>query len=178
MSLIDMVPECFRQGPEMAEIQRIAGVFIDRLEADIDDVFAQFCVETATWGLAELWEPRLGIKTDLTKSLDLRRSQVKAKLQGMSTTTPAAIKAIAERWTGGVATVEEHPSEYWFKVIIDGLLNQPEDLDGLKAAVAEIKPAHLGQEYALQYQSGRLSVACAMAVQQVRHYHYSLEGST
>lgn len=174
MKLIDMVPECFR-GPEMEELQRVIERAADRLAADIEETWAQFSVETATWGLAEVWEPMLGIPSDLSKSLDIRRSQVKAKLQGLSVTTPAIIKTIAERYTGGVATVEEHPAEYRFRVILDGLINVPKDLAALKKSVAEIKPAHLGQEYALHFLAGQLTDYGALAPRVGDHYYFTME---
>lgn len=177
MNLLGMVPPSWRKSPELAEIQRVVGLEVDQLWEAVEFVRAQLCIETATVGLAG-WERTVGIKTDLSLSLDLRRSRVKAKLQGLGVTTPEVIRTIVERFTGGVARVEEHPREYWFKVIVDGVLNPPEDMAAMRHSVAEVKPAHLGHEYALQYQSGRLSVGCAMAVQQVRHYHYSMEGLT
>ena len=174
MNLMTMIPPSWQKSPELAEIQRVAGKLCGELEDALDFVWAQLDIERATVGLV-FWERTVGIKTDLSLSLDLRRSKVKAKLQGLGVTTPEVIRAIVERFTGGAARVEEHPSEYWFRVIIEGLLNPPESMAEMRASIAEIKPAHLDHEYTLRYQSGQLPVGVIMAVQQVRHYHFGLE---
>lgn len=173
MNLMSMVPLSWRKSPELAEIQRVVALELKRARDARDFVLAQLRVETATVGLVG-WERAVGITTDLSLSLDLRRSKVKAKLQGLGVTTPEVIQTIVERFTGGDASLEEHPSEYWFKVVVDGVLNPPEDMDAMRHSVTEVKPAHLDHEYELQYQSGRLSAGCGMAVQEVRHYHYKI----
>lgn len=175
MNLLKMLPPTYQAGPEMAEIQRVAGIFLERAREDMMDLWAQFNIDTATWGLQLFWEAKVGIATDLSLSLDTRRSRVKAKLQGLSVTTPAVIKSIAERYTGGVATVEEHPAGYFFRVLLDGLFNVPACMKELEHSIAEIKPAHLEQEYALRYLAGELTDYAALVPQVADHYYFSME---
>lgn len=174
--LTTMLAPSWRGCPELMEIQRVSGLALDRLDRDVQFWLDQLCIETATAGLVG-WERAVGIQTDLSLSLDTRRAKVKAKLLGFGVTTSEVICAIVERFTGGVATLQEGVAKHTFRVTVEGVLNPPEDLSAMRHSVTEVKPAHLAHEYALQYQSGRLPVACAMAVQQVRHYHYSLEGT-
>lgn len=174
MNLLETISPSWRRTPELVEILRVAGVFADRLAADLARFTAQLSVDTATAGLED-WERALGIQTDLSLSLDWRRSKVKAKLQGLGVTTPKTICSIVERFTGGTAHVEEYPDEYRFRVVVDGVLNQPENMDVMRQSVAEVKPAHLDHEYALRYQSGWAPVRCALAAQQVIHNYYRLE---
>lgn len=177
MNLLETISPSWRKTPELAEILRVGGIFAGRLAADFAQFVAQLSVDTATVGM-EGWERALGIQTDLSLSLDWRRRKVKAKLQGLGVTTPEVICSIVEGFTGGTAHVEEYPAEYKFRVVVDGVLNQPENMDVMRHSVAEIKPAHLAHEYALRYQSGRLPVRCAMAAQQVIHHYYRLEART
>lgn len=167
----------WRGDPALREIQRVNGLALDRLDEDVRVWLDQFRIETATAGLA-MWERAVGIETDLTLSLDWRRAKVKAKLQGLGVTTDKVICAIVERFTGGVATLQEGVDKHTFRVTVDGVINQPENMEVMRHSVTEVKPAHLAHEYALRYQSGRLAVGCGMAVQEVKQYHYSLEGKT
>lgn len=173
MNLLSMLPPSYQAGPEMAEIQRVIGAFVDRLMADLERLKAQLDIETATTGLVG-WERAVGIQTDLTQSLDWRRSKIKAKLQGLSVTTPAVIAAIVSRFTGGDAYVEEYPSQYLIKVVAEGLLNPPENMSSLRHAVAEVKPAHLAHEYVLSYQTGALPVGCAVVMQVAENYNFEV----
>lgn len=175
MNLLERIPPSYRAGPEMAEIQRVAGLFVDRLWADVELWQAQLSVETATVGL-EVWERAVGIQPDLTLSLDWRRSKIKAKLQGTEVSKPSVIAAIVARFTGGDVQVVEDAPNYLLKLVVDGVLNPPENMAALRHSVAEIKPAHLAHEYALSYQSGLAKSACAMVVRQVKGYRFALEG--
>lgn len=163
--------------PALRELQRVNGLALDRLDEDVRLWLDQFRIETATVGLA-VWERAVGIETDLTLSPDWRRAKVKAKLQGLGVTTAEVICAIVERFTGGVATLQEGVDKHTFRVTVEGVVNQPENMAVMRHSVTEVKPAHLAHEYALRYQSGRLAAGCGMAAQEVKRYHYSLEGKT
>lgn len=177
MNLLERLPPSYRAGPEMAEIQRVAGLFIDRLWADVEFWKAQLNIETATVGLVD-WEKVLGIQTDLTLSLDWRRSKIKAKLQGTEVSKPSVIAAIVARFTGGDVHVEEDAPNYLLKIVVDGVLNPPESMAAMRHSAAEIKPAHLAQEYLFRYQSGAQIVACAMLAQARKTYHFGVEVSS
>ena len=44
-------------------------------KAALEDVMAQFFINTATWGLT-LWEQQVGIETDTSLSVEARRSAI------------------------------------------------------------------------------------------------------
>lgn len=173
MNLLERLPPSYRAGPEMAEIQRVAGLFIERLRADAELWKAQLNIETATVGLAE-WEKALGIQTDLTLSLDWRRSKIKAKLQGTAVSKPSVIAAIVARFTGGDVHIEEDAPNYTVKIVVDGVLNPPASMATMRHSVAEIKPAHLAHEYTLTYQSGLNEVRSACIVRQAKKFTFEV----
>lgn len=177
MNLLERLPPSYRAGPEMAEIQRVAGLFIERLWADVAFWKAQLNIETATVGLVD-WEKALGIQTDLTLSLDWRRSKIKAKLQGSGVSKPSVIAAIVARFTGGDVHVEEDAPNYLLKIVVDGVLNPPESMAAMRHSVTEIKPAHLDHEYALNYQSGEQIVGVAMLMRKRTKYTFRLEATS
>lgn len=177
MRLLDMISPSWHNSAELAEILRVEGLLIERLQAARDLLIAQLRIETATIGLPA-WERALGIPTDVTLSLGLRRSKCKAKLQGLGITTAEVLCAIVQRFTGGVATLQEGVAKHTSRITVEGVLNPPEDMAAMRHSVVEVKPAHLAIEYALRYQSGRLPIGCGMAVQEVKRYHFGLEVST
>lgn len=74
-------------------------------KAALEDVMAQFFINTATWGLA-LWEQQVGIETDNSLSLESRRSAILQKLVASGNTTAEMIRGLAETITGYEAKVE------------------------------------------------------------------------
>ncbi|ALP35780.1 phage portal protein [Paenibacillus sp. IHB B 3084] len=149
--------ELFSYLPAYYEISRVMrsdmeakGSELDSLYLAMDATVAQFFVRTATWGL-ERWETELGIATELSKPLDQRRSVVESKLRGAGTFSGRLVKNVAEAYDGGTVDVTFHPAEWGFTVKFIDTIGIPPNVEDLKAAIEEIKPAHLAVEYKLRY---------------------------
>lgn len=112
-------------------------------KAALEDVMAQFFINTATWGLA-LWEEQVGIVTDNSLSLETRRAAILQKLVASGNTTADMIRGLAETITGYEAKVEVN-DDYSFSLSFWGETNALADIDveELKTIVEQIKPAHL-----------------------------------
>lgn len=135
---------------DVEDIQAGYQAAVDNLTNDVDDLKAQLYVDTATWGLA-LWEDYLGIKAMSGQSELTRREVIKSKLRSAGTTTVALIKTVSEAYTNGEVDVTENNPAYTFTVTFVSTRGQPPNLDQLKAAIEEIKPAHLGVAYVFVY---------------------------
>lgn len=144
------LPDYLRGSQVVLSILNAQGVEIDQLKAGVYDVLSQFYVETATWGL-ELWEEMIGLKSYAGKPLDQRRSRIISKLRGMGTVTVSLIKNVAESYIYGTVEVMEHPEAYSFTVKFIDTRGIPPNLDDVKAAIEEIKPAHLAVDYQFTY---------------------------
>lgn len=148
--LMKYLPEDYQKSAEVIEIQEgIGGVWLE-IKTDIEELKAQLDIETATWGLV-FWEMDYGIETDLSKDYGARRSMIKAKRRGTGTTTVAMIKNTAESFVNGEVDIEEHNEEYYFNVIMVGITGIPPNLEDLKKAIEEIKPAHLDYTIIIKY---------------------------
>lgn len=112
-------------------------------KAALEDVMAQFFVDTATWGLT-LWEQQVGIETDNSLPLATRRAAIRQKLVASGNTTSEMIRGLAEALTGYEAKVEVN-DDYSFSLSFWGEKNQLATIDvaELKTVVEQIKPAHL-----------------------------------
>ena len=126
------------------------GAELDLLFTALDETLQQFFVRTATWGL-ERWESELGIETDLSKPLEQRRAVVEARLRGSGKFSGQLVKSVAEAYDGGKVEVTFQPEEWSFTVKFIDTLGTPPNLEDLKAAIEEVKPAHLKANFAFNY---------------------------
>ena len=145
------LPTYERTSQVIISILSPAAAEVDQLRTSIEDALKQFYVETATeWGL-NLWEQMLDLKSYAGKPLDQRRSRIISKLRGMGTVTVSLIKNVAESYTYGSVQVTEHPAQYSFAIKFIDERGIPANLNDLKAAIEEIKPAHLAVTYEFSY---------------------------
>ena len=142
--LAELIPERLRKIPEL---MAVIGAEEPEAQAAYDaavDFLAQLNVDTATWGL-DLWEFEYGIQTDASKSLDARRTVLKAKMRGAATTTAAQIRRIVNAYTGNDSCkVTEYPREYLVGVSYTLDLDKQDCVDACRASLREALPAHLG----------------------------------
>ncbi|AUS25389.1 putative phage tail protein [Paenibacillus polymyxa] len=148
--LLSYLPAYYETSRVMRSDMDAKGSELDALYLAMDATVGQFFVRTATWGL-ERWETELGIETDLGKPLDQRRAVVESKLRGAGTFSGKLAKNVAEAYDGGTVDVTFHPTEWGFTVKFMDTIGIPPNVEDLKAAIEEIKPAHMAVEYKLRY---------------------------
>ena len=115
-----------------------------------EEFLSQLNVQTATWGL-DLWEKQYGIRTDRGLTYDQRRSRVMSKMRGAGTATVDLMKNVAESYANGEVRVKEEPEAYRFTVEMISQVGIPSNFEGMKAALEEIKPAHLAMEFFIRF---------------------------
>lgn len=140
--LMSYLPENYPASRETAAFQQALQPEVNTVWTARDDLLAQLNPYTATWGLW-YWEDALGLGTCEGLSLDIRRRQVVAKLQGRATTTPVVVKDVAETMLGVPVKVVEVFGEYRVELEVDGGGKLPAGVDALKRRLREIMPAHL-----------------------------------
>jgi len=151
-NLSDYLPKPYKNSPEAIELQAALQKWVDLLHADRGDLFEQFFIDSATWGL-KLWEEALGIPVDISRPLDFRRSRIESKLRGLGTTTKQMIENVAASFSNGEVEVIECNGEYRFDIKFVGTIGIPPNMDDLTAAIEEIKPAHLAFIYVYLYRT-------------------------
>jgi uncharacterized protein YmfQ (DUF2313 family) len=151
-SLIDYLPERHKSSPETAEVQQSLQRWADKMHADKSDLFDQFFIRSATWGL-DIWEAALGVGADISKPYRFRRARIESKLRGLGATTKATIETVAASFSNGEVEVVEHNDEYRFDVVFTGTIGIPPNMGDLTAAIEEVKPAHLAFGYVYVYRT-------------------------
>lgn len=112
---------------------------IDDKALDIEDFIKQLSIDTATWGLT-IYEEELGIKTNINRSFEERRSVIKSKLRGTGKVDSKLIKIVAEAFVKGNIEVIFNGHIIVRFADINGI---PSRIEDLKKQLDEIKPAHL-----------------------------------
>lgn len=140
--LMAWLPVNYPASRETVEFQGAVQPEIDLLWRLRDEFLAQLDPWKATWGLP-LWEDSLGLNGSEGLSLDTRRRQVVAKLQGRGTTTVRVVKELAETMLGKSVFVTEWYGEYRVELEADGLDGLPDGAIPLRERLEEIMPAHL-----------------------------------
>lgn len=179
-AMYDYLPNYYEDIREARAIVDSGSTTIDGLNADIDDVLAQFYVDTATWGLA-IWERVVGlpsaatysvwdtmtqrsvlldnleyktwdlIERSYTLSLDERRSAIKSRLRGAGTVTKDLLVSVCASYTGGTVEIVEVPADFRVQIVFTDITGVPLNMDALEAVVRDIMPAHLEIEYVYRY---------------------------
>lgn len=150
MSIERYLPERIAKSPETLEYYQVTGAVLEGLMEQKDELFAQFTIDTATWGLT-LWEQEYGLPTDLSKPHDYRRSRLRARMRGQGTTTVGMLENMAESFINGDVEVSEKSGQYIVVIRFVGKYGVPPNIEDLMAALQEIKPAHVMLEYQYTY---------------------------
>lgn len=123
------------------------GWLLDTALTDMDKARAEFFVDTAV-DMLDTYERHLGISGN-GKSLDDRRAAVIAGRQRGGKVDIAQIQAAANAWKNGATSVDFVKGQIVISFISE--LGIPTDMDGLKASISTIVPAHLAIGYIFRY---------------------------
>jgi hypothetical protein len=177
--MYDYVPRYYEDIREARAILDTDSDSINGLIVNIDDVLAQFHVDTATWGL-DIWERFVGLPSNATYSvwnsleqrsvifdglewktwdaiehsyvsLDDRRAAIKSRLRGTGTVTKTMLKSVCAAYTGGTVDIIEDSSAFKVQIVFTDIAGVPSNMDALQAVIRDIMPAHLLIEYVYRY---------------------------
>ncbi|WP_202906843.1 YmfQ family protein [Abyssisolibacter fermentans] len=148
--LMSYLPNSYKTSHVMVSIADTENNELQDFKANLEGVLNQFFIETADFTL-ERWEKDLGIPVNNSKDLEYRRSVIKSKLRGKGTITINLIKNVAESYSNGEVEVTEDNKNYNFIIKFVGIKGIPPNMDDLKKAIEEIKPAHLGFDFEYTY---------------------------
>lgn len=155
--LIGYLPNYYRTSEVMAGLTASEDSELSLFRSRLIETLNQFFVDMATTSLSR-WEKEIGIPVNEFKTAEYRRSVIKSKLRGSGTVTVNFIKNVAASFSNGsVEVIEDNPNSS-FTIKFVGTIGIPPNLEDLKAAIEDIKPAHLLAEFEVQYNTyARLS---------------------
>lgn len=148
-NILKAMHKVFRKDPVTVEITDSVSGLLNELEAAEKDVVNQTIIDNATWGL-DLQEKELGIITDTLKSLEDRRSVIKAKRRGKGKLTIALIKRTVEAYTYAQTSVIFDGAIH---IIFTSIYGRPPNMADVYATIENIKPAHIAVDYTFKYRT-------------------------
>lgn len=151
-SLSKYVPPYIYNEKTLNEVYKGQEKALMQIHNFIDDLNKQLFVNKATWGL-DLWEEEFGIETNKSLPYEQRREQVKARKRGRGTCNTSMLKNVSEAFSGGECDILENTAPYNFTIKFVGVKGIPKNMEGLKKAINEIKPAHMLYNFQYTYTS-------------------------
>ncbi|QEK12571.1 DUF2313 domain-containing protein [Crassaminicella thermophila] len=148
--LMKYLPGYYKTSQVIANITDVENSEIQQFKTSLDNTLNQFFVDLADTSL-DRWEKELGIPVNKNKDIKYRRSVIKSKIRGQGTITINLIKNVAESYSNGEVEVTENNSNYLFTITFVGTKGIPPNMDDLKNAIEDIKPAHLGFTFEYTY---------------------------
>ena len=125
---------------------------VEAARATLADVFDQFFIETATWGLSR-WELLYGISTppDTTLTYEQRRAAIKVAMQTKRVMSAQGIKDIFAVYNGMQVSVTENNPAYGVTIKFTDMRGIPANLPEIQAQMAALLPAHIAVTYAYMW---------------------------
>ena len=114
----------------------------DKERLELQDLFRQFFISSATWGL-EKWEKLFSVTPDNNDTIPQRRARIYAKLQGRQISTIPFLERLCKLFMsdGSIVKIIEHNEKYMFDILQEnGSILYYNDMI---EAVDTYKPAHL-----------------------------------
>lgn len=143
VNILKYLPEFLASDPNFKAVADTCSNEHEKQRLLLQDIFNQFFVEKATWGLAG-YERVLGLVPKAADDYTARRNRILARYQANQTTTLAFLANLAKRYMSAEAmvTVEENNPEYSFRIVTTGgsILYASDMVE----AINLYKPAHLG----------------------------------
>ena len=146
--LLNAIHRLYRKDKWLNDLFNAAGIEIDRLEEYIDDLKAQYFLDTATWSL-DADERDTGLTANRGKPYEDRRAALIAKERASGKVDILLLQAVADAWRNG--SIEVDFVEGKIQVQFVSGYGIPADLESLQEALDNTKPAHLAIVYIFRY---------------------------
>ncbi|WP_234405668.1 putative phage tail protein [Paenibacillus sp. IHBB 10380] len=148
--LRNYLPEYYDEIVEFDALTATEGMEFDGLYSDIERLLNESYPESSTIFL-DRYERDLQIPIDPTKPANQRRSVIISKMRGSGKVSGSMLKNVAQAYDGGTVNVAVDVPHYTIVITFIDSLGIPPNLDDLKQALEDIKPAHMKLEYKFRY---------------------------
>lgn len=144
------MPGYYKTSQVIDNLNNADAVELNRLDEKLDSALNQYFVDSADFTL-ERWEKELGIEVNNNYSPEFRRTRILSKIRGQGTITINLIKTVSQSFSNGEVNITENNAQYSFTVKFIGTKGIPPNIDDLKNAIEDIKPAHLQAIFEFTY---------------------------
>lgn len=145
--MIEKLPYYYRKSQLVKDIYSVVQTAIDNVKSDISTADLRLFI-TTTDDFAP-HEKDVGL-SEITADNETKRARVIARLQGNSLLTKPELENLINIYDKTGCTVTEDFENYTVTILFSGRTGKPYNLAEIKAAIEEVKPAHLRFEYEFQ----------------------------
>lgn len=150
--MLGYLPPLYDNSQVMQSVLDAQGTELDKFWAGVQDILAQYFVQTATWSI-DLWEEELGITPDASQAIEDRRGRVLARMRGYGTVTIGLLTHVAEAYQNGrVVVLPDYPASKIVFRFLDAA-GIPPNVDSLQAELRRIVPADYDLQFDFRYLS-------------------------
>lgn len=141
--IIENLPLYYKISDYVKNVSNAYDIEVNLFDNKRKEMKNQFIVDTATTSLIK-YEEEYGLDINpLGISIEERRSRIKAKMRSVGTINKETIKSIVDSWTNGNVDIIEDFNNYTFTVKFNAFGGVPTNIEDVKKAIEEVKPAHL-----------------------------------
>lgn len=139
------LPEFLQKDGNFKAVTNVSSLEHERIRVALQDIFAQFFVDTATWGLS-MWERVFDLTPAADEIDEYRRNQILLKMRGAGMSTVTVMTNIVNTFGNGyiVENNERYNFSIYCAIAADALIK-------MKKQIEIYKPAHMGYTVYLGY---------------------------
>ena len=142
--MINRLPGYYRKSQVVRDLYEVVKTILDGMADKLDaESLNLFITKTDVF---EPHEDDVGLPPT-SESAENRRSKVIARLQGNNLLTLSELENLITNYEKSGCDIREDFSEYTVYIIFSGRKGVPENIELIKAALEEVKPAHIRIEY-------------------------------
>lgn len=146
--LIKLMHKVYRKSAFMQSFFNSLSFIFNRLYTVILRLHNLFFFDEMDEKTCEFWEEKLQIEFP-DNTLDNRRAEIRSKWVAATKSTLSIIQKVCDSWKFG--KVQTFFSDGYIDVRFISDLGVPDDINKLKIAIDEVKPAHLGYDISYKY---------------------------
>lgn len=134
----------FRKDSYITELLKAAGIDLDKISTEADGIKTEMFFDTMTEKGILIYQKELDY---IPKSITLegKRIEIESRYKSSGKCDLILLQKIADTWNAGLIIVRFVNGI--IQLAFSGEVQKDYDLQGLKKAIDEIKPAHLGSEF-------------------------------
>lgn len=145
--MIEKLPYYYRKSQLVKDVYGVIQNALDKVKSDISAEDLRLFITTTDD--FTLHEKDVGL-SEITADNETKRSRVMARLQGNNLLTKSELENLIRIYDKTGCTITEDYANYTVTVLFSGRTGKPYNLAEIKAAIDEVKPAHLRFEYEFQ----------------------------
>ncbi|MBO5870202.1 MAG: DUF2313 domain-containing protein [Clostridia bacterium] len=147
--IIALINSAYRHDKFIGDFTDAISIVFNRLIAICESIRNNTFFDSLDEYGVSWWEKHLNIIPNASQTLSDRSSSIQAKYLSSSHNSIKLLQSLCDAWKNGEVEVDFIDGKFEFKFV--GAYGVPVDLDSLKEAVDETKPAHIGVSYIFKY---------------------------